>query len=852
MIVGTPTKLNLIPSGVMPVVYINQGDAGYDKEFLIYNGDTPYNVSSGVSATIRGTKADNYGVTEAAEVTTGSNLVTVTITEQMVAAAGENVYELVFVDTDGLRVASINMIWAVKKDALGDSVISDSDLDYVSQAMDRIQGADALKNQIDINAANIAENADDIAAETSARISADLALQANISSETAARTSQDSVLQAEINQLVAPTGSAPSAAEVQNARIGADGVTYSTLGGAIRTQVNDLNTKIEYNARVLESATENVIDQSHLLENVGWAESSGDFYGPINNIYRFQIAPITIKPTTQYTLSLSAYNESGQATGPTGLIVYIMYTDGSYIGIYYPNSTSSFTRRTRLSDATKTIRYIWFENAGGTSAANDTWHIKDLMLAEGSNEAAAFVPFELTAIDLTARADIVDTDEAIRAEFSNVVKYSPGLNLFDVDAANRKNGILTSIAGAMAANAAYNTVFLPVDGGKSIACNTTYTYISFYSRYTDITKLSAGDTITGNLGGVVRAGTDIEIPVPAAAKYMAVSYIATRINIQINYGSSSEPYEPYEEGIPAGAIFPDDPIVYDIYADGSGDFANIRICLESITDASERKKYEVHLHEGTYNIEQLFTAQEIAQQSVNGLFVPNYVTLVGIGNRDSIILSCVLSDYSFYFSALHFRNYGGMKNLTVTATKCRYTVHDDLAVNGMGGERLVENCKIIGNDLEVGCVYGSGLKEGAKWKFKDTIIDARNAAKGGGDGLAFLSHNQLGWTKPSEITFENCRIQRNTIEGDEPTWKYAMRFRSLTSSETLTWNNMPVYVHFYGTLCNGIELGEDNLYGSGIAYYVDGYSNKNAWEHVTSTSVPPITVADRFDLIGSY
>ena len=48
-------------------------------------------------------------------------------------------------------------------------------------------------------------------------------------------------MQSQINQIVAPSGEAPSAAEVQNARIGADGVTYSTLGDAIRTQVDVLH-----------------------------------------------------------------------------------------------------------------------------------------------------------------------------------------------------------------------------------------------------------------------------------------------------------------------------------------------------------------------------------------------------------------------------------------------------------------------------------------------------------------------------------------------------------------------------------------------------------------------------------
>ena len=51
-------------------------------------------------------------------------------------------------------------------------------------------------------------------------------------------------MQSQINQIIAPSGEAPSAAEVQNARIGADGVTYDTLGGAIRGQVTDLKSAI--------------------------------------------------------------------------------------------------------------------------------------------------------------------------------------------------------------------------------------------------------------------------------------------------------------------------------------------------------------------------------------------------------------------------------------------------------------------------------------------------------------------------------------------------------------------------------------------------------------------------------
>lgn len=417
MIVGTPTKLNLIPSGVMPVVYINQGDAGYDKEFLIYNGDTPYNVPSGVSATIRGTKADNYGVTEAAEVTTGSNLVTVTITEQMVAAAGKNLYELVFVDTNGLRVASINMVWAVKKDALGDSVISDSDLDYATQVMNQLQSVQAFKIQLDANTNGLAtETAARIAAdhaETTARVSADSALINDISTEAATRLNHDNLLQSQIDQLIAPTGTAPSAAEVQNARIGADGVTYQTLGDAIRGQVEDINNDV---AKITD-VTDNIFDPNQFID-AGWTIGDNDYYGAASGLGAFTIANggfkfkfSDFKLNARYIISLEAYHEGSSASG-NAFNIRIKYTDGTQSPVIYcGNDWLSWKTRTVISTSGKSIESIGVEL---TSLVTNIWHFRNISVAEAKfvtsvsdvTELYPYKPYKLYADDDEARTGI--------------------------------------------------------------------------------------------------------------------------------------------------------------------------------------------------------------------------------------------------------------------------------------------------------------------------------------------------------------------------------------------------------------------------------------------------------------
>lgn len=259
MVIGTPVVLNLIPGGVNKVVHVNQVNDNIEIQFQIMNGSQPYNVTEGVSCTIRGTKGDSYGYTAEAATTVGSNVVTVTLTEQLTAVAGGcNVFELVFVGAENsMKVSTENFILAVERAALGeDTVISDSDLAYAAQVLDQLQSVGAVNAQVQQNKANIAAEVtrataaeqtlqQNINSEASARQSADNTLQSNINVEASARATQDNVLQAEIDQLVAPSGSAPSAAEVTNARIGADGTTYDTLGNAIRGQVTDVKSAID-------------------------------------------------------------------------------------------------------------------------------------------------------------------------------------------------------------------------------------------------------------------------------------------------------------------------------------------------------------------------------------------------------------------------------------------------------------------------------------------------------------------------------------------------------------------------------------------------------------------------------
>lgn len=126
------------------------------------------------------------------------------------------------------------------------------------------------------------------------------AISSAISSEATARANADADLQTQIDQIISP-GGAPSEAEITNARIGADGTVYTTLGEAIRTQVEDIEETIppynvsEFTRLMLAHKNDNcmalysgtvsagnkrtvIIDRNRIIQRVLSANPTGSTY----------------------------------------------------------------------------------------------------------------------------------------------------------------------------------------------------------------------------------------------------------------------------------------------------------------------------------------------------------------------------------------------------------------------------------------------------------------------------------------------------------------------------------------------------------------------------------------------
>lgn len=267
MIKAQYINLNMIPSGVMPVLYVSQYDIGRPLGVVVYNGGEAVDLDS-YTCTIEATRTDGTAITTA--VTTDDNIGAFVTTATMTNQADKYPAKLVLFDSNSRRVASLAFVMCVTPKTMDENAsaieedaslyqqytatvqaliagiqsdLSDLEDDVAAEATARSAAVTTLQNAIaaEATARNSADTSlsNSIAAEATARTDVDSDLLSAINTESAARVSGDASLQSQIDQLVAPSGSAPSAAEIENARVGADGYTYSTLGAAIRGQVTD-------------------------------------------------------------------------------------------------------------------------------------------------------------------------------------------------------------------------------------------------------------------------------------------------------------------------------------------------------------------------------------------------------------------------------------------------------------------------------------------------------------------------------------------------------------------------------------------------------------------------------------
>lgn len=658
---------------------------------------------------------------------------------------------------------------------------------------------------------------------------------ANQDVEISTQNDKISVLESRMNTFVnLPDGSTSGDAELADIRIGADGVTYSTAGEAVRGQFNKIIADFapNYNTGILYEVGDYTIHNLKTYKCIHPTTGAWNSNHWIVAESLQELRNIISKIAVIDGLGKNLFNKDTVTNG-----VYIQYDTGNQFNRadwcasdFIPvNSNANYIfspQNNNFHICFYDINNNYLSGQLGTSIttpANCYFLRISLPLAniargllESGTVPTNYEPYTVNSYIKTSA--LPDNSEIMDALDSKLDKeYSKNIcNAYDE--ANVRNGYYVAYDnGYMRGNPSFCMIQFKVEPNTKITTNIPNTHTVFTTEANDIHNLVPNKRVNGFISGASGMLTGYDVPYNAEYAIIGIP-ISAKPRIQVEYGESRTSYEPYIVGIHSNKVIglkQTNYTKYNIYADGSGDFANLRSCLESITDSNEFNQYVVNIHAGEYDIASLYDAY-----NVSGLFVPNYVKLKGIGDKHNVILKAELDTQTTTYSLLNFRNVCEIENLTLMSKNCRYTIHDDFqSGNDSYNYRVVKDCILIGESCGMGSVYGSGLKGNANWQFINCYFDATKSAPNGTGGNAISNHNNINVSTPSFIKIENCRLINNSD------WYKTLRLLSMTTGS----ENGTVTVTLIGNKIDGIQLEENNasLYGAGINYWVNGYYNIN-------------------------
>lgn len=264
---------------------------------------------------------------------------------------------------------------------------------------------------------------------------------------------------------------------------------------------------------------------------------------------------------------------------------------------------------------------------------------------------------------------------------------------------------------------------------------------------------------------------------------------------------------------------------------GTGkDFTSLVSAIESITDSSEQKKYIILLYEGTYDT----VVEADIESGYKGLIIPNYVSIIGIGKRDSIIIRGKITDsaYASYvgdISTINMTMNGHVENVTIESKNLKYCNHDDGTNSSIPGsmiscKKTFRNVKFLVDVVDDGftvpgyCV-GIGAQADKEIRFEECEF-VNNAS---GLRIGVLAHDNAAASqiRGMRMYIENCifaisngyDVRLSNSGGTMPSYLYLignkmskpLRFTVSTGVSTNKWKAFCRSNYNY-ELSNGTEI----------------------------------------------
>lgn len=255
-----------------------------------------------------------------------------------------------------------------------------------------------------------------------------------------------------------------------------------------------------------------------------------------------------------------------------------------------------------------------------------------------------------------------------------------------------------------------------------------------------------------------------------------------------------------------------------IKQDGTGDFYRIKDCFDYINtqgDNNANNIYNVYIYSGVYNLvtEQGGTTWlnnvSISNGERQGITIPNYVRLIGIGN---VIIECKLptdltnNDAYRCVSLFNNKQWNEIYNVHMISQNVRYTVHDEASGDFGKTHRVWENCifeRLTGRtDIFSTTNYGGGLGSGGNYNFNNCLFL--------NDGTNLFIHNNNS-IEPNTIVVDGCYLKSNT-------YGHSINFGYLGSN---TYNSIAIIKNcMYNDVAN-ISIVDGSINAWSIYNYVD-------------------------------
>ena len=396
------------------------------------------------------------------------------------------------------------------------------------------------------------------------------------------------------------------------------------------------------------------------------------------------------------------------------------------------------------------------------------------LLLLGSQLADIEADYQAAAANLTIDSEVIlsrDGEISLDGRLNTIesgerldIIYK-GTNLFNVK--KRIEGFYVyHLSGAFVARDNYwISDYILVNPDEDIKIS-SYNQLAFY----DASKVY----ISGAVGsGTGIYGNEATVHSPVGAKYLVIcGQFTNTVPVQVEYGTISTLYEPFKRHLRYDYIDTDYANKIIVKPDGTGHFTNPVDAILSITDSAKNNPYDILIYPGTYDIMSLITIpatpnltwDETSQSYPNrGLELPDYVNLIGVGDKEDIVLKGELSGTATAeqikcLSTINLMQNNKLENLTITAKNLRYAVHHESGgrLKDWFGKMKNVVVKHFGNDFayaESKNAWGEGCSSGSEIQFEDcefyTYTDT---------GVPCYVHNNTAFDKPSKHRFDNCKF----------------------------------------------------------------------------------------------